>query len=374
MASIDFRYSSRDFVSEVPNAKNGNCNGKYSRFDQELRGRWDEAVEKGYFRYELGLLPTRVIEGPHGFVAQLNMKRATERRKPQEIKSTKQPFKPEEFNFNKVRPHETLMEMDPEDLSCSSTNGITNGNGVVRTHAEPEECMNGEGGRSKYQVIINISPLEYGNVLLVPSPHLCQPQIATMEMIQIGVEAVLLSSSSALRIGYNSLCAYASVNHLHMHAYYVHHRLPAQYWPTKEVIGGRVHETIGWPAQAFMLQMKKESYFDGIRDLFRIVKHLQDRDIAHNMFFTRGLTLGPNPQEDGQTIRLILWPRISSFGIKGSDAFNGACCELSGHLPVKLEQRYNDLTDEQCCELLQTNSLSPEDYAALKKDIKNIFK
>lgn len=35
---------------------------------------------------------------------------------------------------------------------------------------------------------------------------------------------------SALRIGYNSLCAYASVNHLHMHAYYVHHRLPAQYW------------------------------------------------------------------------------------------------------------------------------------------------
>lgn len=69
------------------------------------------------------------------------------------------------------------MEMHPEDLSCSSSNGITNGNGVVRTHAEPEECMNGEGGRSKYQVIINISPLEYGNVLLVPSPHLCRPQV-----------------------------------------------------------------------------------------------------------------------------------------------------------------------------------------------------
>ncbi|XP_063959033.1 GDP-D-glucose phosphorylase 1-like [Lytechinus pictus] len=365
MTSMDFRYSSQDFVSEIPK------DAKFSRFDQELRGRWDEAVEKGFFRYELGTLTTRVIEGPHRFVAQLNEKRATDRRKPQEITSTKQPYKPEEFNFNKVRPHEILMEMHPVNLSYPSSNGITNG--TISSHTEREECINGEG-RGKYQVIINISPLEYGNVLLVPSPHLCQPQIATMEMIQIGVEAVLLSSTSAFRIGYNSLCAYASVNHLHMHAYYVHHRLPVEYWPTKEVVEGRVHESIGWPAQGFLLQLNKENYWNGIRDVFMIVKHLQDKDIAHNMFFTRGSTLGPNPQEDGQTVRLFLWPRISSFGIKANDAFNGACCELAGHLPIKLMQRYNDLTDEQCCELLETCSLSAGDYTALKKEIKDLFK
>nr|XP_054757940.1 GDP-D-glucose phosphorylase 1-like [Lytechinus pictus] len=130
MTSMDFRYSSQDFVSEIPK------DAKFSRFDQELRGRWDEAVEKGFFRYKLGTLTTRVIEGPHGFVAQLNEKRATDRRKPQEITSTKQPYKPEEFNFNKVRPHErgkTVSQRITEKIRKVGKGGQTAGDMRFKT-------------------------------------------------------------------------------------------------------------------------------------------------------------------------------------------------------------------------------------------------
>ncbi|XP_071493903.1 GDP-D-glucose phosphorylase 1-like [Diadema antillarum] len=368
MASV-FKYSSKDFVSHIP--PEAESREERSTFDKELLSRWDEAAEKGFFRYLLGNLPTRVIEGSHGFVAQLNIKRATDRRVPQEIKSTKQPFKPQEFNFNKVKPHEILMELSHEGSNPTSLqNGISHeANG---THTEGGQCTNNDRVE-KVQVIINISPLEYGNVLLVPRPELCQPQIATLEMIQIGVETLLLSSSRSYRIGYNSLCAFASVNHLHMHAYYVDHRLPIEYMRTREVIANRFHETVDWPAQSFMLALTKKNYKSVIRDLFAMVKLLQDKDIAHNMFFSRGLTLGPNPEEDGQTVRLLLWPRLSSYGVKASDAFNGACCELGGHLPVKREERFNSLTEKECCKLLQSDSLQAEEYERLKADMKNLL-
>ena len=34
----------------------------------------------------------------------------------------------------------------------------------------------------------------------------------------------------AFRIGFNSLCAFASVNHLHYHGYYVNRELPCEKW------------------------------------------------------------------------------------------------------------------------------------------------
>jgi hypothetical protein len=40
---------------------------------------------------------------------------------------------------------------------------------------------------------------------------------------------VTFFSSRALRVGFNGLCAYASVNHLHCHLYYLQHRMLLEY-------------------------------------------------------------------------------------------------------------------------------------------------
>ncbi|KAJ4444734.1 hypothetical protein ANN_06531 [Periplaneta americana] len=90
---------------------------------------------------------------------------------------------------------------------------------------------------SGHFLIINVSPLEYGHSLLVPSLHSCLPQIVTLESLQLLIEVLLLSNSPALRVGFNGLCAFASVNHLHYHLYYLQQRMLLEH-----IVGGEVFE------------------------------------------------------------------------------------------------------------------------------------
>ena len=53
---------------------------------------------------------------------QLNVKRATERRKPQEITIVKQKFDSKQFNFTKIKPKEVLFELEKKD-----TGSVCNG-------------------------------------------------------------------------------------------------------------------------------------------------------------------------------------------------------------------------------------------------------
>jgi hypothetical protein len=53
----------------------------------------------------------------------LNVKRATERRKPQEITIVNQKFDPKQFNFTKIKSDEVLFELEKEE-----TKAICNGN------------------------------------------------------------------------------------------------------------------------------------------------------------------------------------------------------------------------------------------------------
>ena len=64
---------------------------------------------------------------------------------------------------------------------------------------------------------------------LIPLRHLwmsqkvrrCLPQALTRYAIEAALKLMLLSKSKAMKMGFNSLCAYASVNHLHWHLYYL---------------------------------------------------------------------------------------------------------------------------------------------------------
>ena len=47
------------------------------------------------------------------------------------------------------------------------------------------------------------------------------PQVLTLYSIRLAMRTVLLSGVKNLKAAFNSLCAYASVNHLHWHLYYL---------------------------------------------------------------------------------------------------------------------------------------------------------
>ncbi|XP_058398462.1 GDP-D-glucose phosphorylase 1 [Diceros bicornis minor] len=310
-----------------------------SRFDSALCSAWRQRMELGLFRYHLGELQTKTLPGAVGFVAQLNVERGVQRRRPQNIRSVRQAFDPEQFNFSKIQPGEVLF----------------------RLHREPH--LPGALQQEDILVVINVSPLEWGHVLLVPEPACGLPQRLLPGALQAGVEAVLLSSHPGFRVGFNSLGGLASVNHLHLHGYYLAHRLPVEGAPSEPLDpGGHLHLLQALPAPGFLF------YTSGpgpelealISRVCRATDYLTDHEIAHNLFVTRGALPGNTSPSSALTgVRVILWARKSSFGIKEGEAFNVALCELAGHLPVKTSQDFSSLTEAAALALIQDCLLPP---------------
>ncbi|OBS60687.1 hypothetical protein A6R68_08153 [Neotoma lepida] len=313
-----------------------------SRFDSALCSAWMQRAELGLFRYRLEDLQTQILPGSVGFVAQLNIERGAQRRRPQNIQSVRQAFDPEQFNFNKIRPGEVLFRLQRQP------------NGPAA--AKQEDIL----------VVINVSPLEWGHVLLVPEPAHGLPQRLLPGVLRAGLEAVLLSLHPGFRVGFNSLGALASVNHLHLHGYYLAHPLPVEGAPSTPLDPkGCIHLLPSLPAPGFLF------YTSGpgpdlealINRVCRATDYLSDHEIAHNLFVTRGAPPGQTSSSSGLTgIRVILWARKSSFGIKESGAFNVALCELAGHLPVKTSQDFGSLTEAAAVALIQ-DCLLPQTQA-----------
>lgn len=331
----DFVYEQKDLVGKgiqwPGNASRTLDTLPRSRFDSALCSAWRQRVELGLFRYRLEDLQTQILPGSVGFVAQLNIERGVQRRPPQNIQSVRQEFDPKQFNFNKIRPGEVLFRLRRQEPDGPKQEDIL--------------------------VLINVSPLEWGHVLLVPEPAQGLPQRLLPGILRAGLEAVLLSLHPGFRVGFNSLGGLASVNHLHLHGYYLAHPLPVEGAPSTPLDPkGYIHLLQALPAPGFLF------YASGpgpdmealIRRVCRATDYLSNHEIAHNLFVTRGAPPGLASSSAGLTgLRVILWARKSSFGIKESGAFNVALCELAGHLPVKTSQDFGSLTEAAAVALIQ---------------------
>lgn len=66
-------------------------------------------------------------------------------------------------------------------------------------------------------------------------------------------------------------------------------------------------------------------------EIYKLVDCLLKKSIAHNIFMTRGLSL---KDSEAEVIRVLVWPRKSTAGVKQMTAFNVALLELSGLFPI----------------------------------------
>ncbi|KAJ8044839.1 GDP-D-glucose phosphorylase 1 [Holothuria leucospilota] len=357
-----FLFSEEDYVlqSDWEDTKN-------SRFDKKLQSSWDEAREGGHFRYDLKDLTTRILPGEFGFVAQLNTKRATHRRKPQEMISVAQPFNPKNFNFTKVKPGELVVDIN-------STSQILME--IARKQKDGEVPRD-----SRNVIVINVSPLEYCSILLVPSINSHLPQALTLDALQIAIEMILLSAKRSFRIGWNGLCALASVNHLHFHAYYLEYQLRIETEPTKQ-LSGPCHEIPSWPVPGFVFQLEDGDVLNLARNVYKVTRYFHINEIAHNIFMTRGSVLGEQKDSIQTTLRIFIWPRNPVYGedsavqllsVKNVDAFNVAFCEIAGHIPVKDADSFPLLTDQSSIEVMEKVKLPREKFESIQKDVAALF-
>ena len=64
-------------------------------------------------------------------------------------------------------------------------------------------------------VYINVSPIEYGHVLLVPRVLDDLPQLADPASMLLALRFCQAADNPYFRVAFNSLGAYATINHLH---------------------------------------------------------------------------------------------------------------------------------------------------------------
>ncbi|XP_029430422.1 GDP-D-glucose phosphorylase 1 [Rhinatrema bivittatum] len=386
----EFVYSKEEFI--LPGCEwqgfkwDGREKTTLSRFDWALQSKWKEKMRKGLFRYPLEKLQTCILPGSVQFVAQLNIQRGTERRKPQDIQSVGQRFDPQQFNFNKIKPEEILLQ-----LSRASTRKEPGPNAhheiqdseLVRSCCQSRELSpenqgelqtteNNKGWRSGTTLmVINVSPLEFGHILFIPDPALCLPQILTPDLIQLGIESVLLSAHRGFRVGFNSLGGFASVNHLHLHGFYLDQELLIESVCSEPLCPDiNFHLLSDFPAPGFLFYSDGRDLEAVARNICKVTDYFVTKDIAHNVFVTRGSL--PGDKADPKScarIRIIIWARKSCFGAKEESAFNVALCELSGHLPIKTMEDFHNITEASAITIIQKYLLPDLEFLQLKSQL-----
>ncbi|XP_073509312.1 GDP-D-glucose phosphorylase 1 [Phyllobates terribilis] len=364
----EYRYTEEDFIlpgiTWPRRRKYAEDKSFISDFDRLLHSRWVEKMEQGLFRYPLWSLETKILPGSVKYVAQLNVKRGIERRKPQDIMSIQEKFNPSQFNFNKMKHEEILFEMvRSEEVSSGAP---------IDRDPNADFALPGRR-RGRTLVVINVSPLEFGHVLFIPDPSLCLTQILTPDLTLLGLESILLSGHPGFRVGFNSLGGFASINHLHLHGFYLDEELlieSAQSKPLSPDIN--FHQLINFPAPGFFFYTEGKDLMSVSQRICRVTDYFVNRNIAHNMFMTRG----SNPtsttcQREG--VRVVIWARKSCFGAKEESAFNVALCELAGHLPFKNEEDFNILTEESVIGIVKSYLFSDEDFNSLSSELVEHF-
>lgn len=70
-----------------------------------------------------------------------------------------------------------------------------------------------------------VSPIEYGHVLLIPHVLDCLPQKIDHDSFLLALHMAKEAADPFFRLGYNSLGAFATINHLHFQVINLYHIL-----------------------------------------------------------------------------------------------------------------------------------------------------
>lgn len=324
-----------------------------SLFDTVLLGQWDKLNTEGMFRYDVTECSTKMIPGKFGFVAQLNEGRATKKRPTEfRVDLVKQAFDHGKFNFTKAAQKEALFQFD-----TSADAGAT----YLRTAKVLDDSPN--------LLVINVSPIEYGHILLVPRVLDHLPQQIQPDTLLTAIEMVAESANPFFRAGYNSLGAYATINHLHFQAYYLMAPFPIERAATSRV-GKRRKHTVSvsrltdYPVRALVFETSSS-----LQDLAYVCGEacikLQDANIAFNLLIVEGgarVFLIPQCYAEKQARGLVQEKYLET-------QVNPACWEICGHMVLKRQEDYDNFTESFTCDFLSQVSLTEEKFQAVMKMI-----
>ncbi|KAG9129762.1 hypothetical protein Leryth_015460 [Lithospermum erythrorhizon] len=333
--------------------ENSAKDGHLSFLHNLLLGQWEDRMNKGMFRYDVTSCETKIIPGSYGFIAQLNEGRHLKKRPTEfRIDQVLQPFDENKFNFKKVGQEEVLFRFE-----SSHDN---------KSHYVPCSPVEVE---SPSVVAINVSPIEYGHVLLIPCLLDCLPQRIDRDSFMLALRWAKEAADPYFRVGYNSLGAFATINHLHFQAYYLSVPFPVEKAPTCRILTRiglnnaelTVSQLLNYPVRGFV--------FEGgwkLQDLADFVAstciYFQNNNIPFNVLIT----------DCGKKIFVFLqcYAEKQALGEVSQELLatqvNPAVWEISGHIVLKRRKDYDDASEDYVWRLLSEVSMTEERFKEVK--------
>lgn len=320
-----------------------------------LLGQWEDRMTQGLFRYDVTACETKVIPGNLGFVAQLNEGRHLKKR-PTEFRVDRvlQPFDSAKFNFTKVGQEEVLFQFE---------NSGSDDSYFLRSAAVTV------ADRAPNVVAINVSPIEYGHVLLIPRVLDHLPQRIDQESFLLALHMAAEAASPYFRLGYNSLGAFATINHLHFQAYYLTVPFPVEKAATQRIplaeggikSGVKVSKLMNYPVRGLVFE---KGYT--LNDLANVVSSaciwLQDNNVPYNVLISdsgRKIFLFPQCYAEKQALGDVSQELLDT-------QVNPAVWEISGHIVLKRRDDYEEASEASAWRLLAVVSLSEARFEEVK--------
>eukprot|EP00931_Biecheleriopsis_adriatica_P069275 TRINITY_DN43141_c0_g1_i1.p1 TRINITY_DN43141_c0_g1~~TRINITY_DN43141_c0_g1_i1.p1 ORF type:complete len:422 (-),score=96.18 TRINITY_DN43141_c0_g1_i1:69-1334(-) len=164
----------------------------------------------------------RSLGGKFGMVAQSAPNRGQKRPLgATSLNSTQLAFDAEKFHFGKVGVDEILLCFNPrQETACQHTATMNTCHlpqyASIKA-AGAEAC--GMDTEDPAVVIINKNPVSRNHIIFVPSIREELPQVLTLNALALGL-AFAMRASGRMWLSFNSIGAGASVNHLHLQAFF----------------------------------------------------------------------------------------------------------------------------------------------------------
>ncbi|XP_058107899.1 GDP-L-galactose phosphorylase 2-like isoform X1 [Magnolia sinica] len=319
-----------------------------------LLGQWEDRMSRGLFRYDVTSCETKVIPGEYGFVAQLNKGRHLKKR-PTEFRVDRvlQPFDGNKFNFTKVGQEEVLFMFQESE-----------GGKVYYSESAPISTTN-----SPSVIAINVSPIEYGHVLLIPLVLDCLPQRIDHQSFLLALHMAAEAGNPFFRLGYNSLGAFATINHLHFQAYYLSVPFPVEKAPTHRITTVKGPVENGVTISCLLNYPVRGLVFEGgntLEDLSDVVANscvwLQDNNVPYNVLISdsaKRIFLFPQCYAEKQALGEVSQELLDT-------QVNPAVWEISGHMVLKRKKDYEEASEDYAWRLLAEVSLSEERFHEVK--------
>uniref|UniRef100_A0A1I8GHY6 GDP-D-glucose phosphorylase 1 n=3 Tax=Macrostomum lignano TaxID=282301 RepID=A0A1I8GHY6_9PLAT len=228
----------------------------------------------------------------------------------------------------------------------------------------------------RVQLFVNISPIDRQHYVIVPDCELQLNQCLTPFALMSGLHLLLLTPGTRYRLGFNSLLAYASVNHLHLHLWRsepVCLATGCEIVPLDSDIGLYTFPLDRMPVRTMVFELDSGEQ-DSVNLLhsrvMSAVVACQRANVPHNLI--AGRTLSDSDDSCGR-LRVCLFPRQPARYCPDS-AYCVAVAELSGQLIVQDADTFDQLTVADVLASYAKCSVSEDQFEDLRQSYRQILK